>query len=96
MRVAVLVVQAARDERDRRTQDGQHLRQRARIGTVVPDLEHLDAAQQAALQQKALDGRLRVAGQQRPECSALQQQHHRRVVDVVLRQGRSHVVRAGK
>ena len=76
MRVAVLVVDAARDEGDRRVQDGQHLGQRARIGAVMPDLEHVDPAQQAALQQSALYGRLRVAGEQRPESAALQQQHH--------------------
>lgn len=72
MRVAVLVVNAAGDERDRRVQDGQHLGQRARVAAVMPDLEDVDAAEQAALQQPALHGRLGVAGQQRSESTAFQ------------------------
>ena len=61
----------------------------------MSDLEHVDPTQEAALQQEALDGRLCIAGQQRTETTALEQQHHRRVIDVVLRHGRSQVVRAG-
>jgi hypothetical protein len=46
---------------------------------LVAQLEHVDPAEEAALQQTALERRLRVASQQCPEGAALQQQHHRGV-----------------
>jgi hypothetical protein len=44
-----------------------------------PTLSTSTPAEEAAIQQTALDRRLRVAGQQCPEVAALQQQHHRGV-----------------
>lgn len=63
---------------------------------MVPDLEHVDRPQQAALQQQLLDRCLRVAGEQRTEAAALQQQDHRAVVDVAFGQGRLRIRRIGK
>ena len=48
-------------------------------------------AQQPALRQHRLDRRLRIAREQRREAAAPQQPHHRRVVDVAIRQRAGHV-----
>ena len=61
----------------------------------MADLQDVDPAQQATLQQHGLDRHLGVAGEQRPEAAAAQQQHHRRVVDVALGQRPGNVLRAG-
>jgi hypothetical protein len=86
VRMPVLVALAGGDERHARPQQPEQGRPRRGLGPVVADLEHVHRPQHAALEQSPLDGRLGVAGQQRPEPPVLEQRHHRRVVDVVLGQ----------
>jgi hypothetical protein len=49
-------------------------------------LQHLHRSDEAAAEQDLLDGRLGVAGEQRLERSVPEQDDHRAVVDVALRQ----------
>jgi hypothetical protein len=62
----------------------------------MADFQDVDVAEQAALQQEGLHRRLRVAGEQRLKAAALEQHHHRRVVDVAVDQRRVGVSLSGK
>jgi hypothetical protein len=58
---------------------------------VVSDLEEVDRRKQAALEQRRLDRRLGVAGEQRAEPAVAEHHHDRPVVDVALRQRRGRI-----
>ena len=62
---------------------------------MVPDLEKVDVRNHPTRQQLRLHRRLCVAGEQRAEAAAAQQEHDRGVVDVTLEQRCRRVRRAG-
>ena len=57
----------------------------------MADLEHIHMPEQAAFEEQCLDGSLRVAREQGTEAAALQQDHHRCVVDIAIRKRREGV-----
>lgn len=59
-------------------------------------LQHVDRMEQASCRQERLDGRFRVAGQQRTEAPVAQERDDRGVVDVPVRQGTGNVIRSRK
>jgi hypothetical protein len=93
MRMAVLVFNAARDQRDSRPGRGQELWRAAGLRPVMAHLEQVDGRDLMALQQHGLHRRLRVTLQQRREAAAAQQGDDRRVVQVVGGQRRNGIRR---
>ena len=84
-RVTVLVVMAGGDHRHGWPGGVEQARRRGRMGAVMPDFEHVDRPQDAAADERFLDRRLGVAGQQCRESAVPQEEHDRSVVDVTLR-----------
>jgi len=72
----VLVALARRDDRDARSNGVEQPRRGRRGGAVVPDLEKVDRRKQAAIQQRRLDRRLGVTGEQRAEAAVAEHHHH--------------------
>lgn len=58
---------------------------------MVTDLQHVNRPQCIASQERRLDRRLGVAGQQGSEAAVAEEQHHRAVVDVALRKQRRRI-----
>jgi hypothetical protein len=89
--VAVLVVDAGTDERDRRVGGRQELGGRRGVRAVVADLEHVDRADLAARDERRLDRHLRIPSEQCAEPTVPKLDHHRAVVDVAVGQGSGRV-----
>ncbi|MEX1278308.1 MAG: hypothetical protein WEI16_04575, partial [Chloroflexota bacterium] len=92
MRVAVLVVDAGRNDGHGGLDDGQERTGRPRVGPVVADLQHVDRAQQPPLGKQRLDGRLRVPSEQSAETAIAQEANDGCVVDVAIRHWAGDVV----
>ena len=90
-RMAVLVVDAGRDDGDVRVGDLDERTGRGGGRSVMAHLQHLDRRHEAAAEKDLLDRRLGVAGEQRLELAVSQEEHDRAVVDVALRQRRGRI-----
>lgn len=95
VRVPVVVADAGRDDGGTGTHGVQQGWAAARVGAVMPDLQHVDPGQEPAFREQCLDRHLRVTGEQGRKAAAAQQANHRRVVNVALGQRTGHVVGAG-
>lgn len=96
MRMAVLVVEPRRDDGHGWARGRQERGRAARVRAVVADLQDLHRSQHAPLREEALDGGLRVPGQQGVERAVPQQDDDRGVVDVALGQWPRRVGGGGK
>ena len=95
VRVPKGVAHPARDDGNPRLRGIEQGRTRAGPRSVMPDLQHVDPGQEAAVSQHCLDRHVRVPGEQGRKAAVAKQPDHRCIVDVALRQGGRNVIRRG-
>ena len=90
--MAVLVVDADRDDRHRWPERVEGRRSRGRARPVMPDLEDIDRRERVPSEERRLDRRLGIAGEERREATVFEEDDDRPVVDVAIRERRRRLV----